>query len=51
VHEANPPNRNDRALHAPFSIGGETFSVECLLVTKRAGGAGVQASLVDSMQA
>jgi chemotaxis protein CheX len=41
---------DDLCFHAPFSLDGEEFSVEFLMVTKKAGGTGVQSSLVDSMQ-
>lgn len=40
---------DDLCFHAPFSIGGEEFSVEFLMVTRKGGGTGVQASLVDGM--
>jgi chemotaxis protein CheX len=40
---------DDLCFHVPFSIGGEDFSVEFLMVTKKGGGTGVQASLVDGM--
>ncbi len=41
---------DDLCFHVPFTIGGEAFSVEFLMVTKKKGGTGVQASLVDGMQ-
>ena len=41
---------DDLCFHAPFNLDGEDFSVEFLMVTKKAGGTGVQMSLVDSMQ-
>ncbi|MGK0203373.1 MAG: chemotaxis protein CheX [Planctomycetota bacterium] len=41
---------NDLCFFAPFTLDGESFSVEFLMVTKKAGGTGVQASVVDSMQ-
>ncbi len=37
---------DDLCFHVPFTIEGMTFSVEFLMVTKKAGGTGVQASLV-----
>ena len=40
---------DDLCFHVPFSIGGENFSVEFLMVTKKQGGTGVQASLVAGM--
>ena len=40
---------DDLCFHAPFTIEGEDFSVEFLMVTKKEGGTGVQSSLVDSM--
>jgi len=40
---------DDLCFHAPFTIEGEEFSVEFLMVTKKEGGTGVQSSLVDSM--
>jgi len=39
----------DLCFLVPFTIDGEEFSVEFLMVTKREGGTGVQASIVDSM--
>jgi len=41
---------DDLCFHVPFTAGGETFSVEFLMVTKKQGGTGVQSSLVDGMQ-
>lgn len=41
---------DDLCFHVPFLIGGEQFSVEFLMVTKKQGGTGVQASLVDGLQ-
>lgn len=41
---------NDLCFHAPFTIDGEVFAVEFLMVTKNDGGTGVQASLVDSLE-
>lgn len=40
---------DDLCFLVPFTIDGERFSVEFLMVTKREGGTGVQASVVDSM--
>ncbi|MCB9878034.1 MAG: chemotaxis protein CheX [Planctomycetes bacterium] len=40
----------DLCFLVPFTVGEETFSVEFLMVTKKDGGTGVQASVVDSMQ-
>lgn len=40
---------DDLCFHAPFTIDGHAFSVEFLMVTKKAGGTGVQMSVVDSM--
>ncbi len=41
---------DDLCFHVPFTAAGESFSVEFLMVTKKAGGTGVQASLVSGMQ-
>lgn len=41
---------DDLCFHVPFTIGGESLSVEFLMVTKKQGGTGVQSSLVDGMQ-
>lgn len=41
---------DDLCFHAPFTVGEETFSVEFLMVTKKAGGTGVQASVVDGLE-
>jgi chemotaxis protein CheX len=40
---------DDLCFHVPFTIGGESFSVEFLMVTKKDGGTGMQASLVQGM--
>ena len=40
---------DDLCFHVPFTIAGETFSVEFLMVTKKQGGTGVQQSLVGGM--
>lgn len=40
---------DDLCFHVPFTIAGESFSVEFLMVTKKQGGTGVQTSLVDAM--
>lgn len=41
---------DDLCFHVPFEVDGETFSVEFLMVTKKAGGTGVQASIVDGLE-
>lgn len=41
---------NDLCFYAPFTLDDETFSVEFLMVTKKEGGTGVQASIVDSLE-
>lgn len=41
---------DDLCFHAPFTVGEEAFSVEFLMVTKKAGGTGVQASVVDGLE-
>ena len=41
---------DDLCFHAPFTLDGQEFSVEFLMVTKREGGTGVQSSVVDNMQ-
>ena len=41
---------DDLCFYVPFTIEDESFSVEFLMVTKKTGGTGVQASLVDGMQ-
>lgn len=41
---------DDLCFHVPFTIDGQSFSVEFLMVTKKEGGTGVQSSLVSSMQ-
>lgn len=41
---------DDLCCHAPFTVGDESFSVEFLMVTKKAGGTGVQASVVDGLE-
>lgn len=40
---------DDLCFHAPFTVDGQEFSVEFLMVTKREGGTGVQMSVVDAM--
>jgi chemotaxis protein CheX len=41
---------DDLCFHVPFQLGDQEFAVEFLMATKKAGGTGVQASLLGSMQ-
>lgn len=41
---------DDLCFHVPFAAGGASFSVEFLMVTKKPGGTGVQAAIVDAMR-
>ena len=41
---------DDLCFHVPFTIDGQSFSVEFLMVTRKEGGTGVQSSLLAGMQ-